>query len=71
MVTTVTLNPRLNPNPYPCLSGSATHQVLQMSLQYVSTAIEMAPTYKILKPNMDYLLFQVARYLGLRPRVWS
>lgn len=36
-----------------------TDEVHRMCLVYVNSCFEMAPTYKIIKPNLDWLLFKV------------
>lgn len=36
-----------------------TDAALRMSLTYVNNCVEMAPTYKLIKPNLDWLLFRV------------
>ena len=38
---------------YVCMS------VCRMCLNYVASSVEMSPTYKVLKPHIDFLLFQV------------
>ena len=36
-----------------------TDEVHRMCLVYLNSCFEMAPTYKVIKPNLDWLLFQV------------
>mmetsp|Transcript_108 Transcript_108/g.167 ORF Transcript_108/g.167 Transcript_108/m.167 type:complete len:1061 (-) Transcript_108:259-3441(-) len=36
-----------------------TDRVLHLCLTYVDLAVELAPTYKMLKPHMDFLLYKV------------
>lgn len=37
----------------------ATDDVHRMCLSYVSNCVEMSPTYKVLKPHLDFILFSV------------
>ena len=36
-----------------------TQEVHRSCLTYLSGAVEMSPTYKMLKPHLDYLMFQI------------
>jgi len=36
-----------------------TDRVLHLCLSYVDLAVELAPTYKVLKPHLDFLLYKV------------
>ncbi|KAM3567769.1 hypothetical protein VYU27_010091, partial [Nannochloropsis oceanica] len=59
-VAPVLLQPMLN---LMCLRSQGrfvTDRVLHLTLRYAKTSIEMAPTYQVLKPHLDILLFQVA-----------
>ncbi|GAB5037996.1 Hypothetical protein NocV09_14400010, partial [Nannochloropsis oceanica] len=60
IVAPVLLQPMLN---LMCLRSQGrfvTDRVLHLTLRYAKTSIEMAPTYQVLKPHLDILLFQVA-----------
>lgn len=37
-----------------------TDEVNRMGISYVTTCVEFSPTYKAIKPHLDFLLFQVA-----------
>mmetsp|Transcript_23745 Transcript_23745/g.34001 ORF Transcript_23745/g.34001 Transcript_23745/m.34001 type:complete len:1123 (-) Transcript_23745:74-3442(-) len=39
--------------------GFITDDVQRLCLNYVAACVEMSPTYKVLKPHLDFLLFQV------------
>ena len=39
--------------------GFLTNDVHRMCISFVASCVEMSPTYKVLKPHLDFLLFQV------------
>lgn len=38
-----------------------TDRVMQLGLNFLSPSIEMSKTYKMLKPHLDFLLFNVSK----------
>jgi len=39
--------------------GFLTDDVHRMCISFVASCVEMSPTYKVLKPHLDFLLFNV------------
>eukprot|EP01038_Epipyxis_sp_PR26KG_P009275 gene9275-12495_t len=55
----VLLNPILVNLSFKAKGGYITDDLHRMCISYVSNCVEMSPTYKILKPNLDFILFEV------------
>ncbi len=53
------LEPALTNLQVKATGGFLTDDVHRSCLTYVSNCAEMSPTYKIIKPNLNYLLFNV------------
>ena len=46
-------------------------RVTHLALQYVTSAVELGPLYKLLVPHLDFLLFQVLVWTDGRPHPWG
>ena len=55
----VLLGPVMNTLAVKAEGAFITDDVFRLSLQYVSNAIELSPTYRLIKPHMDFILFRV------------
>ena len=53
------LTPVMNTLMVKSSGGFVTDQVHRMCISYVCNSVEMSPTYKLLKPHMEYILFSV------------
>ena len=53
------LGPIMNTMASKASGAFVTDDVFRMSLQYLSSAIELAPTFKLIKPHLGFVLFQV------------
>ena len=53
------LGPVMNTLAVPSKGGFLTPIVMTNCMAYLNTSIEMSPTYKMIKPHLDFVLFQV------------
>ena len=53
------LGPIMNTLAVRATGGYLTDDVYRLGISYVSAAVEMSPSYKALRPHLDFILFQV------------
>lgn len=61
------LGPVMNTLASKAAGGFVTSTVRRNCLTYMSSAVEMAPTYKLIKPHLEFVLFQVIYPTMLMP----
>jgi hypothetical protein len=55
----VLLTPVMNVIANKSRGGFVTDEVYRNCLSYINSAVEMSPTYKLIKPHLDFILFGV------------